>query len=742
MFATEDLTARLPAWTNPDASRGFLGKALGRETARSLALACVFSALLLMSAPFARSAESPDPYLWLESISSAKSSAWVNAENAKTLSRLESDPRFPGLQKDALAVFESDDRIAEPTFVHGQVYTLWQDRDHRQGEWRRTSVSSYLSDHPRWRSVLDVDALGRRENVNWVFQGADCPRQAAGHCLIRLSNGGEDATRVREFDPGTGRFVSNGFDLPRSKQRVVWEDKDTLLVTRDWGGGTLASTGYGFVIKRLKRGQSLDEAKEVFRGDPGDGGYGVTPMVLSDGSGHRLELIVRPRNTFEFETWLLSARGPRKLALPPKVSIHDLVKGQLVITLKSDWSAAPGKAAIPAGSVVAFDGDKLLAQPDHLEPVVIFSPGERQGAEDVQATRDRLIVTWLDNVRSRGAIYHWTAQGWRARSLAIPDNSTVSIRATNTLNDQAFLETTSFISPPTLWLSDGRSATLRKVKSVKAQFDTTGLVAEQMEATSTDGVRIPYFIVHPKDAKSDGNTPTLMTAYGGFDISETPTYLGSVGKLWLERGGAFVLANIRGGGEFGPSWHEAGMKTRRQIVFDDFVSVANDLFRRGLTSPRHLGIRGRSNGGLLMGVEMTQHPEDWNAVIIGVPLLDMLRYEEIAAGASWAGEYGSVSVPAERAFLASISPYNNLKAGVNYPEPYIFTTTKDDRVGPQHARKFAARLAELGKPHLYYELDEGGHRADANMKERAHSHALEIVYLLQKLSDPPPANAP
>ena len=291
-------------------------------------------------------------------------------------------------------------------------------------------------------------------------------------------------------------------------------------------------------------------------------------------------------------------------------------------------------------------------------------------------------------------------------------------------------------------MSDGRSATLKKAKSVKSQFDATSLVAEQFEATSTDGVRIPYFIVHRKDAKADGSTPTLMTAYGGFDISETPTYLGSIGKLWLERGGAFVLANIRGGGEFGPSWHEAGLKTRRQIVFDDFVSVANDLFRRGLTSPRHLGIRGRSNGGLLMGVEMTQHPEDWNAVIIGVPLLDMLRYEEIAAGASWAGEYGSVSVPAERAFLASISPYNNLKAGVNYPEPYIFTTTKDDRVGPQHARKFAARLAELGKPYLYYELDEGGHKADANMQERAHSQALEIIYLLQKLSDPSRANAP
>jgi len=694
---------------------------------------------LAFGGSIARSSEVADPYLWLESVDSAKSSAWVSAENAKTLTRLESDPRFAAVEAAALAVFESNDRISEPTFVNGLVYTFWQGRDHRQGEWRSTTLSDYISNMPHWHSVLDIDALGRREAVNWVFQGADCPRRASGHCLIRLSNGGEDAVRVREFDPRTGTFVPGGFDLPRSKQTIAWEDKDTLLVARDWGPATIASTGYGFVIKRLKRGQTLDQATEVFRGAASDGGYGVSPMVLSDGSDRRLTLFVRPRNTFEFETWLLTSTGPSKLALPPKMSIDDMVAGQLIVTLKSDWTPIEGQPSIAAGSVVAFDRAKLLSHPDHIEPVVIFAPGPRQGVEDVQATRNRLIVTWLDNVRSRGAVFDWTAKGWRATPLALPDNSTVSIRATNTLGDQVFLETTSFISPPTLWFSDGRRRALQRVKSVKPQFDATGLVAEQYEATSKDGVRIPYFIVHRKDARPDGKTPTLMTAYGGFDISETPAYLGALGKLWLERGGAFVLANIRGGGEFGPAWHEAGLKTHRQVVFDDFASVAEDLFHRGVTTPRHLGIRGRSNGGLLMGVEMTQHPEDWNAVIIGVPLLDMLRYEQIAAGASWAGEYGSVSVPKEREFLASISPYNNLKASVTYPEPYIFTTTKDDRVGPQHARKFAARLAELGKPYFYYELDEGGHKADANMQERAHSQALEIIYLLQKLSDPSPA---
>lgn len=707
---------------------------------RNVALFCSAVLLLIFIAPQARCDDVADPYLWLESVDSPKASAWVHAENAKTLARLESDPRFPQLESDALAVFETSDRIAEPTLIHGLVYTLWQDHEHQQGEWRSTTVAEYLSKKTNWRTVLDVDALGRREHVNWVFQGADCPRQAAGHCLLRLSDGGEDAVRVREFDPQTATFVDGGFDLARSKQQIAWEDKDTLLVTRDWGKATIAASGYGFVIKRLKRGQTLDQAEEVFRGASTDGGYGVTPMVLFDGSGKSLTLFVRPRNTFESETWVLTPSGPRKLALPTKASINNLVAGQLIITLKADWSPVGGQNVIAAGSVIAIDRAKILSNPDQIEPVVIFSPGPRQSVQDVQATRDRLIVIWLDNVRSRGAVYDWTKKGWRARPLAIPDNSSVSIPTTDTLGDKAFLETTSFISAPTLWLMEGRKASFRQVKFVASQFDAGGLVAEQYEAIAKDGIRIPYFIVHSKIAHLDGSTPTLMTAYGGFDVSQTPMYLGALGKLWLERGGAFVLANIRGGGEFGPAWHEAGLKTRRQVVFDDFTSVAEDLFHRGLTSPRHLGIRGRSNGGLLMGVEMTQHPDDWNAVIIGVPLLDMLRFEQIAAGASWTGEYGSVGVPEERAFLASISPYNNLKAGVNYPEPFIFTTTKDDRVGPQHARKFAARLGELGRPYLYYELDEGGHKADANMKERAHSQALEIVYLLQKLADPSPTH--
>ncbi len=676
-----------------------------------------------------------DPYLWLETVDSPRVNAWVAAENARTVTRLEADPRLKTVESEVLTILESRDRIAAPAFIGGKVYNLWQDKDHHQGLWRRTTLDSYLSADAAWEPVLDIDALSVTDKVNWVVHGTDCPRQAAGHCLISLSAGGEDASRDREFDLATRSFVSDGFDLPRSKQRIAWEDKDTLLVVRDWGQGSQTTSGYGFVVKRLHRGQSLDQAQEVFRGAEKDGGYGVTPIVLTDGSGHSLALISRPLSTFEFETWILTGNGVRKLALPLKAEVNDLVDGQLIITLKSDWTPAGSTRTYAAGTVVSLSLPALERHPDRLKPTIVFKPTPRQSVEGIAATRSRLVVTWLDTVKARGATYRFVKGAWKATPLALPDNAAATIRTASDRDDRAFLETTSFLQPPTLWLADARTAVLTPAKSLPAKFATDGLVSEQYEAVSKDGTHIPYFIVHRRSHPLDGSTPTLMTAYGGFDVSETPFYLGARGKTWVERGGAFVLANIRGGGEFGPAWHEAGLKTRRQVIYDDFAGVAQDLFKRGVTSPRRLGIEGGSNGGLLMGVQLTQHPDFWNAVIIDVPLLDMLRFEQIAAGTSWVGEYGSVSVPEERAFLAGISPYHNLKAGVKYPEPFIFTTTKDDRVGPQHARKFAARMSEMGLPYLYYELTEGGHGAGANLAERARTQALETTYLIQKLMD-------
>ncbi len=554
--------------------------------------------------------------------------------------------------------------------------------------------------------------------------------------MAGLSAGGEDASTEREFDLKAGKFVSGGFVLPKGKQRVAWMDKDTLLLAREWGPGTLTKSGYPFVVKQWKRGEPLEQAKEIFRGNEADGGYGVSPVVLDDAQGHKATLIIRPLNTFEFELSLVTANGVKLLELPRKANLAGLLDGQLIVTLNEDWAQAGGGDTFVKGSVVSLDLKAMERDPAHLKPTAVFAPTAQEFAQGVSITRNHLILTTLEHVQGRA--YGYTRDkkgGWTRKKLAVPDNQTVGIVSTNEADDQFFLILTGFLTPSSLELGDAATGQLKLAKTLPSEFDASKDIVEQLEATSTDGTKVPYFVVHRKDIKYDGSNPTLLTAYGGFQVSMTPNYSGVMGKLWLEHGGVFVLANIRGGGEFGPAWHEAGLKTHRQRIYDDFAAVGQDLVDRKITSPQHLGIMGGSNGGLLMGVEFNQHPDLWHAVVIQVPLLDMLGFEHIAAGASWIGEYGSVSVPAEREFLASISPYNNLDKKTDYPEPLIFTTTKDDRVGPVHARKFAARMEEYGKPFFYDEIIEGGHAAGANLKEQAGTYATTYIYLTRKLAD-------
>jgi prolyl oligopeptidase len=718
--------ALLLAAASASLTTGFGAAGLGHAAAQTS---------LPASATATVSSAASDPFLWLEDVDGKRSLDWVEAENARSLKVLENDPRYAGLHDEALALAQAKDRIPSPDFLGGQVYNFWQDADHVRGVWRATSVADYAQPEPEWRTVLDLDALAKAENANWVYKGVTCERPHEELCLVALSDGGEDAVTLREFDLSTSRFVDGGFNLSRSKQQADWIDSGTLIVARDWGQGSMTASGYPFVVKVLHRGQQLRQAQEVFRGEPTDE-VGVTPRVLVDGQGRRAIVITRGVTFFQNEHYLVTPHGGRKLALPPKSDIDDLVAGRLIVTLREDWSPMPGGTAFKAGSVISLDLSSAEADPDHLAAMLVWAPGPRQALSEVSATRNRLVVTGLDNVRGRAWIFSPVdGAGWTSKALDLPDNATISLVSTSSDDDQAFLGVTGFLTPSTLWLADGWSGMLRQVKALPAKFDAANLVTEQFEATSKDGTRVPYFLVHRKDIKLDGSTPTLLYGYGGFEVSMTPTYSPNLGKLWLERGGAYALANIRGGGEFGPAWHEAALTVHRQRAYDDFAAVGQDLIARKITSPRRLGIRGGSNGGLLMGVEFEQHPELWNATIIEVPLLDMLRFEQIAAGASWVGEYGSVADPAQRAFLASISPYANLKAGAKYPEPFIFTTTKDDRVGPVHARKFAAEMEALGLPFLYYENTEGGHAAGANLRETAHEQALEMTYLTQKLMD-------
>lgn len=663
----------------------------------------------------------------LSQVRGAAALSWVDQQNRRTFATLEADPRYRGFQDSVLRIRQDAHRIPVPAFLGGAIFNLWQDAAHPRGIWRDATPESFLAGQPAWATRLDVDDLARREHLDWVFQGADCLAPDDSPCLIQLSEGGEDATTLREFAPLSGGFVSGGFLLPHSKQDVAWQDRDTLLVARDWGegatgvaGGAMTRSGYPFVVRRLRRGQALDQAVEVMRGQRDD--VAVSPVALSDGDGHRLVLIRRSVTFFEDRYSLVTGQGARALDLPARMDLHGLLAGRLILSANQDWVS--GGVAVAAGSVIAVD-------PDGRKPVqVLFAPGARQAVDEVAVTGTGVVMTVLDSVRGQGWVYRPDAAGgWHGVRLALPDMMSVHVMDADRRSGRVFLSVSGFLTPQQLWLADSTDGSARKIMELPPQFDTAGLVVGQEWAISTDGTRIPYFIVHRADMRRDGGNPTLLTAYGGFQVSSLPDYDPVVGRLWLDRGGVYVVANIRGGGEFGPAWHEAGRTTGRQHVFDDFAAVARDLIARKVTVPAHLGIRGRSNGGLLMGVELTQHPDLWGAVIVGVPLLDMEHFETMAAGASWVGEYGSMSVPAQRAFLERISPLRALRPGVHYPEPFIFTSTLDDRVGPMHARLFAARLQALGVPYLYYEDTEGGHSGTVNAEEVARERALEAVYL-------------
>ena len=676
-----------------------------------------------------------DPRQWLEAVDDPNALAQVRAWNTRTLDRLTADPRFDRFEADALAILNADDRIPFGTYRGGHVYNFWQDADRVRGVLRRTSLEQYVQDSPEWDSLLDIDALAAQENANWVYKGSTCLAPSYTRCLIRLSDGGKDASEQREWDHERKAFVDEGFFLPTAKSRTAWQDADTLLVATDWGAGSLTASGYPFIVKRWQRGTDLVSAVEVFRGEPSDVGAGA--YTLEAENGELMPFAYRSLSYFETaHYWLGAEGGPVRLPIPPRAELRAYFKGDLILQLEQDWTPLTGGATFAKGALVAFPLRRWLSEQQAYAPTLVLQPQPRSTVASVSRSASKLLIATLDNIVGRAYVYDRTASGWIAAPLELPDNGSITIVSANKTSDTAFINRSGFTDPATLYLADLVSAQTLPIKQTPERFDAAGLVTEQFTATSSDGEAIPYFVVRHRDSRLDGNNPTLLYAYGGFGVSMRPNYGGVRGKLWLSEGGIFVLANIRGGGEFGPTWHQAGLKTKRQIVFDDFIAVAQDLTARNITRPSRLGIMGGSNGGLLTGVMYTQRPDLWRAVISQVPLLDMLRFHRLLAGASWVGEYGDPDVPEERAFLRSISPYHNLREGVDYPEIFLLTSTKDDRVHPGHARKMAALLEDSGLPFAYYENIDGGHSAAANLAERAKRNALEYTFLHQKLMDP------
>ncbi|MGQ2991656.1 MAG: prolyl oligopeptidase family serine peptidase [Brevundimonas sp.] len=685
------------------------------------------------AAGFATS-EATDPYIWLEEVEGERAMDWVKAHNTTSLGVLQGDPRYQTLHDEALAIVQSRDRIPSPGFNRdGTIDNFWQDANHVRGIWRRTTLDSYRTAEPQWETILDIDALSAAEGANWVYKGVDCLAPDERLCLVSLSNGGKDAVTIREYDTVERRFVEGGISLPESKGGATWIDQDTLLVERDFGAGSLTDSGYPRTVRLLKRGQSLDQAPQVFEGQKTDVSVGSFTLRDADGA-IKATLINRAINFYESEVFRLNADGSTtKLELPPKSNINGLLAGKMLVSLKQDWTAPSGQA-FKTGDVIAWPVDAWLADPKTTAELVI-RPGEREAIEGLNVTRNRLVVALFENVR--GSVYVYDPNDWSRTRLDLPQNVTVGVGSSSERDDKVFVTVAGYLNPSSLWLADAATGAVDQVKSMPAKFDATGLKVDQFEARSADGTMIPYFVVHRESAPNDGSNPTLLYGYGGFENSLLPGYSATVGKLWLERGGVYVIANTRGGGEFGPRWHEAALQQNRQRAHEDFQAVALDLIARGITSQPRLGVMGGSQGGLFMGAMLTQRPDLINAAVIQVPLFDMLRFHKLLAGASWIGEYGDPDIPEQRAWIQEYSPYQRLAAGQPYPEVFIHTSTKDDRVHPGHARKAAARLEELGYPVLFYENTDGGHAAGANLRETARRLALEYTYLSRRLMDTP-----
>ena len=666
-----------------------------------------------------------DPFQWLEDVQGEKALDWARQHNAKTTARLEARSEYQPIFKRTLEILDSKEKIPSPELLGERVYNFWRDDTHERGIWRRTSLASYRTAAPQWETVLDVDALAKADGKAWVFHGASCLPPAYTRCMVNLSPGGSDASVEREFDTATKQFVSGGFSLPEAKSSVAWRDEDTLWVGTDFGSGSLTTSGYPRIVKLWKRGTPLSSARTVFEGKSEDVASSGSTEILSDG---RYDLITRTPAFYRHESFLILGDRPVKLNLPEDSQPRVFFRDRLLFSLRSDWTVA-GKT-YSAGSLLSTAVDDLLRGADRFEE--LFEPSQRVSLGRVERTRDRVLLQTLDNVRSRITALSLERGAWKRSEVKTPGLGTASLSATSDLTESFFFTYQDFATPVSLWLAEGGAAPAR-VKTMPAFFDAQGLKTEQFEATSRDGTKIPYFVVTPRGFKADGSAPTLLYAYGGFEASQVPRYSGVLGSAWLARGGVYVLANIRGGGEFGPAWHKAAVKEQHIHNFEDFSAVARDLIARKISSPRHLGIMGGSQGGLLVGGTFTLYPELFHAVVAQVPLADMRRFSHLLAGASWMAEYGDPDKPEDWAYIQTWSPYQLLKEDAKYPTPFFWTNTRDDRVHPAHARKMVAKMEAQGHPVYYFENTEGGHGSGAVNKQTATVTALEYSYLWMML---------
>jgi len=687
----------------------------------------ILAAICLCSVASLSIAQNQDPFLWLEDVTGDKALDWVKLRNQETRNKLDNDAGFQQLRGQLQTILDSKDRIPGITQMGNAVYNFWMDAEHPRGVWRKTTLEEYRKSNPKWDTVLDIDALAKNEKENWVFKNSVCREPVYDRCLIELSRGGADAVTLREFDLRTKQFVKNGFNLPEAKLTADWRDLNTVFIATDFGKDTLTDSGYPRQVKEWKRGTPITTAKLILESKSTD--LSVAAQSVNHGGYHH-ELVQRQIDFYSSEQYLRDHGKLQKLDVPSQSDLS-FFEDQLIVTLREAWTLKD--KTYPSGAVLAINfaafekGDRQFN--------ILFAPSESTSFTSLAATRHFLLVQSLDNVK--GKLNEWSLKDgkWSTREVTLPTLGSVLISPMNPeKTDDYLLSYSDYLTPSVYLLAHAGNDQRNTLKSAPAFFDASPYETIQQFATSNDGTKIPYFIVKRKDLRADGNNPTLLYGYGGFQISLTPSYSGTLGKAWLEKGGVYVVANIRGGGEYGPRWHQAALKEYRQRAYDDFVAVAQSLITSKITSPQHLGAMGGSNGGLLAGVTLTQHPELFNAIVSQVPLLDMQRFNKLLAGASWMGEYGNPDIADEWAYIKAYSPYQNIKANVTYPNVLFITSTRDDRVHPGHARKMAAKMLDQGHQHVwYFENTEGGHGGAANNTQRADMSAITYSFLWNML---------
>ena len=672
-----------------------------------------------------------DPYEWLEEVLGDKALEWVKARNAIVQNRMEGEPSFEKLRSDLLEILDSNARIPFVSKRGEYYYNFWRDKTNERGLWRRTTLEEYRKAEPKWEVVLDLDALGKTENENWVWKGASLLRPDYQRALITLSRGGADANITREFDLKTRSFVADGFKLPESKGSVSWIDIDHLFVSTDFGDASMTDSGYPRMAKLWKRGTPIEQAKLVYEGKQEDMSVGA---VHDDSPGFERNFVTRNIAFYNDELFLVKDSGELVKIDAPNTASKSVFKQYLLLELREAWTI--DSKTYPAGSLLVSDFDRFLRGERAFE--VLFEPSSNTALSSVTTTKDHVVINVLEDVKNR--LYVLTpsttesSTAWRREPLVgAPAFGTVNVTAVDSdESNDYFMTSTDYLTPTTLSIGTVGKAP-EELKRLPHFFDSVGMQISQHFATSSDGTKVPYFMVAKKDLNLDEKNPTLLYGYGGFEISLQPNYSATVGRAWLTQGGVYVVANIRGGGEYGPRWHQAALKENRLRAYEDFAAVAKDLVARGVTSKQRLGIQGGSNGGLLVGNMITLYPELFEAGVCQVPLLDMKRYNKLLAGASWMAEYGNPDYPDQWAYIRKFSPYQNVQPSVAYPKVLFTTSTRDDRVHPGHARKMMAKMESQGHAVWYYENIEGGHGGAANNKQSAFMQALAYTFLKQEL---------